>query len=132
LLSRPPHRKRSERGRASGSEGVCIHIAKRRRDPANFNLPALAKATEGFSGRQIEQVWLKALTRAFNDSTREPVNEDAVWAAKQFVATSITMAEVIEARRKRLQGRATPASRPPVPKPSVPGNGVRKLAVSRN
>ena len=24
LLSRPPHRKRSERGRASGSEGVCF------------------------------------------------------------------------------------------------------------
>ena len=26
LLSRPPHRKRSERGRASGSEGVCCEL----------------------------------------------------------------------------------------------------------
>lgn len=86
-----------------------IHIAKRKRDPENYSIPTLAKITEGFSGRQIEQAWLKSLTRAFNDGGREPTNDDVTAVASMFVATSITMASQIEARRKRLQNRAQPA-----------------------
>jgi SpoVK/Ycf46/Vps4 family AAA+-type ATPase len=89
-----------------------IHILKRKRDPKKFHLPGLAKLTEGYSGRQIEQVWLKALTTAFNDSRREPEMQDIAEALKKFVPTNVTMGEVIEARRKRLANRATPASRP--------------------
>lgn len=89
-----------------------IHIAKRNRDPKKFSLGTLAKLTDGFSGRQIEQVWLKALTIAFNDGGREPNNDDVSEAASRFVATSVTMSEVIERRRRRLANRATPASAP--------------------
>lgn len=86
-----------------------IHIAKRKRSPKKFDLSELAAATDGFSGRQIEQVWLKAMTNAFN-AKREPVNADAIKVAKATVPTSTTMAGAIEARRKRLEGRAQPAS----------------------
>lgn len=89
-----------------------IHIAKRKREPENYSIATLAKITEGFSGRQIEQVWLKALTVAFNDGGREPTNDDVTEAASKFVPTSITMAQQIEARRKRLEGRAQPAGEP--------------------
>lgn len=88
-----------------------IHIAKRKRKANKFDLPELASATEGFSGRQIEQIWLKAMTNAFNAS-REPANSDVVKVAKATVATSVTMAEAIKRRRERLEGRATPASAP--------------------
>jgi SpoVK/Ycf46/Vps4 family AAA+-type ATPase len=103
-----------------------IHITKRGRDPKPFNLEALAAATEGFSGRQIEQVWLKALTIAFNDGEREPKNTDAVEAAGSFTPTSVLMAEAIERRRKRLANKATPASAPETIKAVKPAG--RKLA----
>jgi ATP-dependent 26S proteasome regulatory subunit len=88
-----------------------IHIAKRKRNPELFDLDTLSSVTDGFSGRQIEQVWLKAMTAAFNEG-REPELIDATTAAASVIPTSKTMAEVIDARRRRLQGRATPASSP--------------------
>lgn len=89
-----------------------IHIVKRKRDAKKFDIPALAKRTDGFSGRQIEQVWLKAMNLAFNDKEREPKTSDCVEAASRFMPTSVTMKEAIEERRKRLQNRAAPASAP--------------------
>ncbi len=107
-----------------------LHIEKRGRKAAAYDLIKLAQLTEGFSGRQIEQVWLKAMTLAFNDGMREPEMKDAEAAAAKFVATSVTMGEALEARRKRLANRATPASKAPVPVGSPQKiNGVgRKLA----
>lgn len=88
-----------------------IHIAKRKRNPDKFDLAELARVTDGFSGRQIEQVWLKAMTRAFN-AKREPGNDDVATVCKGVVPTSITMKDAIERRRRRLENRATPASAP--------------------
>lgn len=105
----------------------AIHIAKRGRKPARFALGDLAKLTDGFSGRQIEQVWLRALTIAFNDNGREPKTDDVRVAASRTVATSVTMADAIERRRKRLANRATPASEPETKTP--PPGASRKLAV---
>ena len=103
-----------------------IHIAKRNRDPKAYDIPALAKTTAGYSGRQIEQVWLKAMTTAFNDTRREPSNADIIDATRKFVATSITMSDAIESRRKRLQNRATPASIAEIT--LIKPNNIRKLA----
>ena len=100
-----------------------IHITKRNRDPKKFKLSELAEATEGFSGRQIEQLWLKAMTRAFN-AKREPLAKDVIEVAKSFVPTSITMKDAIERRRRRLENRATPASLAE----SKVATGPRKLA----
>lgn len=88
---------------------LAIHIAKRNRKPDAFSIPTLAKMLDGFSGRQIEQAWLAAMMRAFNDGQREPVNDDVTSVAARFIPTSVTMAQQIEARRKRLEGRAQPA-----------------------
>jgi SpoVK/Ycf46/Vps4 family AAA+-type ATPase len=87
-----------------------IHIAKRKRNPINYDLTALSKETEGFSGRQIEQAWVAAMTAAFNDGGREPTTDDCVDEADKMTPTSETMALAIEARRKRLAGCASPAS----------------------
>lgn len=88
-----------------------VHIAKRRRDPAGFDLEALASASDGFSGRQIEQAWIAGLTMAFNDN-REPNTEDCIMALSKMTATSKTMADSIARRRQRLQHCASPASTP--------------------
>lgn len=89
-----------------------IHIAKRKRDPKQFYLPELAKITEGFSGRQIEQAWLAAMTAAFNCDGREPSQEDCLDTASKMTPTSITMKDAIEKRRERLSKCASPASTP--------------------
>lgn len=87
-----------------------IHIAKRKRKPSDFSTDLFAVASEGFSGRQIEQVWLKAMTNAFNDGGREPTADDVLGVLGATVPTSKLMAEQIEKRRIRLQNRAQPAS----------------------
>jgi AAA+ superfamily predicted ATPase len=103
-----------------------IQITDRRRDPAHFDLVALSAATDGFSGRQIREVWLKALNIAFNENEREPTTEDALAAAKMFVPTSITMAKALAERRARLSA-FKPASAAPAPAPVQAGKTARKI-----
>ena len=100
-----------------------IQIAKRGRKPAKFNLDELSASTVGFSGRQIEQVWIKAMTRSFNDG-RDPKASDVSEVCRTEVPTSVTMADAIERRRKRLQNRAKPAGKPE----EKIEKGIRKLA----
>jgi SpoVK/Ycf46/Vps4 family AAA+-type ATPase len=104
---------------------LSIHIAKRKRNPAKFNLDTIAEALEGFSGRQIERAWLNAMAAAFNDGKREPKNADLIDAAKKFTPTSITMRDAIERRRARLVNRARQASRSDAP---VTEGRIRKIA----
>ena len=95
-----------------------IHIGKLRQkqttpwNPDDFDLQRLAEASEGYSGRQIEEVWLNAVTIALNDGFRPPTTDDAIASLASSTPTSKTMGAAIQARRERLNGRATPASRP--------------------
>jgi len=89
-----------------------IHILKRGRKPEKYHLQDLAQKSDGFSGRQIEQVWLKSMTTAFNDGQREPVLGDILETLLSTVPTSIAMKDAIDARRKRLANCAKPASAP--------------------
>lgn len=90
----------------------AIHIAKRKRKPAKFDVEDFALKSDGFSGRQIEMAWIKAMTVAFNDKHRQPTNEDVIDVLKEFVPTSVTMAHAIERRRMRLKDCAQLASSP--------------------
>ena len=45
-------------------EILKIHLRRRRQDPAAFDLPQLAKASQGFSGAEIEQAVVAALYEA--------------------------------------------------------------------
>jgi AAA+ superfamily predicted ATPase len=107
-----------------------IHIAKLRGRQAapwnadDFDLQRLAEASEGYSGRQIEAVWMNALVAGFNDGKRPPTTEDALLALTRTIATSKTMGAAIQARRDRLKGRATEASL----KPAATETKTRKIA----
>lgn len=87
-----------------------IHIRKWKRNPKDYSLDVLTEATDGFSGRQIEQAWGKSLLTAFNDGGRQPNDKDVVGVLSGFIPTSVTMKNQIEARRKRLHGKAQMAS----------------------
>jgi adenylate kinase family enzyme len=73
-----------------------IHLAKRNRNPEEFDLPALAAASPEFSGAEIEEAIISALYDAFY--------------AKQELATARTMAEKITEQRNWATGRARNAS----------------------
>jgi hypothetical protein len=47
-----------------------IHFTKRKQNPASFDLPGLVRATEGFSGAEIEQAIVSGLYTAFDGGTQ--------------------------------------------------------------
>lgn len=87
-----------------------IHLGKRGRDVSKFNLKALAKATEGFSGAEIEQVVVGSLFLAF-DAGRELLQKDLIAEAKTVVPLSVMMAEEVEELRTWAKLRTRPSSK---------------------
>ena len=93
-------------------EIFTIHLKKRKRDPAKFDLIALAKATPGYSGAEIEQAVISAMYDAFN-LDRDIETEDILTVARQSVPLSLTMKEKIDVLRFWAETRARPASSAP-------------------
>jgi hypothetical protein len=85
-----------------------IHLRKRKQEPQRFDLAALATATDGFSGAEIEQVVVSALYAAFSAS-RTP---DTALLRQEIAATrplSGTMRERITELRAWAAARTVPA-----------------------
>ncbi len=86
-----------------------IHLKKRGRDPKNYELQALAAATKGYSGAEIEQIVVGALYPAF-DAGRELSQDDLLAEAKAVVPLSVMMREEIDELRHWAAQRTRPAS----------------------
>jgi ATPase family associated with various cellular activities (AAA) len=85
-------------------EILRIHLALRKNDPAGFDLAALAAASEGFSGAEIEQGIVAAMYRALSHG--QTLTTEAILAAlKATVPLSVTRREDIEQLRREAQGR---------------------------
>jgi SpoVK/Ycf46/Vps4 family AAA+-type ATPase len=92
-------------------EIFAVHIRKRNRLSASFDLDALARASEGYVGAEIEQAIIDAMYLGFNDSAREFTTSDILTALKKLVPLSISQREVVEILRSWLkEGRAQSAS----------------------
>jgi len=63
---------------AARSDVFAIHLTKRRHDPGRFDLQALATASDGFSGAEIEGCVVGALYAAF--SSNVPLTTEAILA----------------------------------------------------
>jgi SpoVK/Ycf46/Vps4 family AAA+-type ATPase len=90
-------------------EIFAIHLAKRRRDPARFDLNALADAADGFSGAEIEQAVISAMHETFANK-RELKTQDVLDAVAVSPPLSVTMAERVSALRKWASSRCMPAN----------------------
>lgn len=86
-----------------------IHLSKRRRDIARFDLEQLAKVSEGFSGAEIEQALVAAMYEAFAQD-REFTQLDIIAAIKATLPLSRTMTEQVTALRDWARQRARPAA----------------------
>ena len=89
-------------------EIFAIHLRKRGRDPAEFDLEALAEASEGFSGSEIEQAVIAALHGAYAEKQQLDTQRIAA-AARGSPPLSVTMAEEVAELREWAKGRCVPA-----------------------
>jgi SpoVK/Ycf46/Vps4 family AAA+-type ATPase len=89
-------------------EIFAIHLRKRQRDPARFDLDALATAADGYSGAEIEQAVIAGLHEAYA-AQAELTTEHVLQALASSPPLSVTMAERVAALRAWAQGRCVPA-----------------------
>ena len=86
-----------------------IHLGLRKVDPAEFDLAALAAASDGFSGAEIEQAVIAGALRSLQaggDFTTALLLEEL----KGTVPLSVSRAEDIRALREWASGRFVPVS----------------------
>jgi ATP-dependent 26S proteasome regulatory subunit len=86
-----------------------IHVAKRKRDPVNYDLEALAEVSKDFSGAEIEEAVISALYDAFY-ARREVTTADILQSIRETVPLAKTMDEHINRLRTWAEGRARNAS----------------------
>lgn len=94
---------------AARSEVLRIHLKKRKQDPSKVDLAALAAASEGFSGAELEQVVVAGLYAAF--ASKAPL--DTALLEREIRGTkplSGTMRERIDDLRAWAADRTVPAA----------------------
>jgi hypothetical protein len=94
---------------ATRAEIFRIHLRRRGQDIAQFDAPALAALTEGFSGAEIEQAVVSGLYEAHAGETRldMPILQREIASTRPL---SVTMAERIDALRAWAADRTVPAN----------------------
>jgi AAA+ superfamily predicted ATPase len=86
-----------------------IHLGKRKRDPAQFELDELARLSDGFSGAEIEEAIISGMFDAFSKGS-DLTNQIVKISLSETVPLSKTMSEELNRLRTWAQGRARPAS----------------------
>jgi SpoVK/Ycf46/Vps4 family AAA+-type ATPase len=86
-------------------EVIQIHLRKRQRDPAHFQVTSLARLAKDFSGAEIEEAINSALYDAFHGET-ELTTDHIATAIAQTVPLAQTMDDQIKQLRSWAQGRA--------------------------
>ncbi|MCH7814194.1 MAG: AAA family ATPase [Planctomycetes bacterium] len=92
------------RGKIAG-----IHLTARKRDPANFDLDAIAAASAGFSGAEIEQAVVAGLYAAFAEG-QELTTSNILDELAGTRPLSVTMAERIAELRAWADTRCVSAN----------------------
>jgi SpoVK/Ycf46/Vps4 family AAA+-type ATPase len=95
---------------AERKEIFAVHLRKRKRLPQDYDLEALAQASEGYTGAEIEQAVIDAMYVGFGEG-REFATQDILAALRRQVPLSVSARETIGALRLWLrEGRAQSAS----------------------
>jgi len=86
----------------------AIHLRKRKRAPEQFDLTALAEASDGFSGAEIEQAVIASLYAAFG-AGHDLTQADLLEELHGTRPLSVTMAEKVARLRAWASGRCVSA-----------------------
>ena len=85
-----------------------IHLSRRKRNPADFNLDALVEITREFTGSELEQVIVSGLFNAFTEKT-ELADKHLIDAIKETRPLAVLMAEDIAHIRSWSENRCVSA-----------------------
>jgi SpoVK/Ycf46/Vps4 family AAA+-type ATPase len=99
----------------------AIQIQKYGRDPKDYDLVQLARATDGLTGSEIENAFVDALFQGF-DEEREPTDLTISQVLMELMPLSKLMTEQITGLRNWANGRARPATT------AQPQRTLRKMA----
>ena len=110
---------------AERREILDIHVRRRGRNPAAFDVAALAAQAEGFSGAELEAAIVSGLYDAFAEGT-DLTQRHLVRAVGESLPLSVTMREDIGRLRAWAATRTRPASGPSAAVPSGPAAAERK------
>ena len=91
-----------------------IQLAKRKRNPAEFDLDKVAAAAKGYSGAEIDAAVQGGLYAAYSEK-KQLSTQSLLDALAQTVPLSTTRAEEIQTLRDWARTRAVPASVPEMP-----------------
>ena len=86
-----------------------IHLQRRKRDPGNYDLNALAELATDFSGAEIEQAVVAGLYEAFAENV-ELGQQHLARALQETFPLAVTMRPEIDRLREWARGRTRPAS----------------------
>lgn len=90
-------------------ELFAVHLRRRGRDPRDFDLKALAAASDGFSGAEVEQVIIAGMYTAF--ARQQPLSTAVLVAELEATRPlSVTRAEEVAALRAWAGERAVRAN----------------------
>jgi len=92
------------------AEILAIHLSRRQRDPADFDLAAIVRATEEFSGAELEQIVEEGLFEAFDTSEKRLTTEHLLHAARLTVPLARTRAVEFEILRRWASQNCMPAA----------------------
>ena len=104
----------------------AVQIAMKGRDPKKFDLAPLVECTPGWTGAEIEALFIEGMYDAFADK-KEPTTDQLVKLSAQTMPLSKMMAEQIENLRKWAEGRCRMASTKPQPEVAMTSNRKRML-----
>jgi len=88
---------------------LSIQLAKRKRNPAGFDLETVAAAAKGYSGAEIDAAVQTAMYEAYSDK-KDVTTQSLLDALKATVPLSTTRAEEVVALREWARTRAVSAS----------------------
>ncbi len=93
-------------------EILAIHLARRNRTPGDFDIAAVARATEDFSGAELEELVIDALYEAFGEDDRELRTEHLLNSAKAIKPLAKSRAREITTLRDWAGQNCKPAVAP--------------------
>ncbi|MCM8611557.1 hypothetical protein [Accumulibacter sp.] len=77
-----------------------IHLARRQRSPTDYDIAAVARATDGFSGADPEEVVINALFEAYDEKDRTLKTAHLLNAAREIIPLSRSRARQMETLRQ--------------------------------
>lgn len=92
-------------------EILKIHLSQRGLDILDFNVLELIRATNGFTGAEIEAAIVSAMYEGFSDNKRAIQTVDIIKELKESIPISTTMKEKVDALRLWASKRARNASK---------------------